>query len=110
MEAFDRRKYAPVKCIVRVEDLEFACEDKTGAKIRASMSVDYNSETIYTECDLGDIRSKTGVFQWKKEFLPNIPLPLSFPVIVKKNTELKIKLTEVSGIPFLTRSKNVLHS
>ena len=99
-----------MKCLVRVESLEFTCEDKVGAKIRASLTVHHDSVEIHSEPNLGDVKSKSSVYVWPKDSSTDNILPVSFPVYTKKETFLKITLTEISGIQLLNRSKTMLHS
>ena len=100
----------PVKCLVRVERLEFTCRDKAGAKIRASVTIHHDSVEIHSEPNLGDVKTKSSVYVWPKDSSTDNMLPLSFPVYIKKETFLKIILTEISGIPLIGRSKTILHS
>ena len=113
LQEFDRKVYdqgVPVKCLVRVESLEFTCRDKTGAKIRASLTVHHDSVEIHSEPNLGDVKTKSSVYVWPNDSSTDNMLPVSFPVYTNKETFLKIILTEISGIPLISRSKTILHS
>ena len=113
LQEFDRNAYdqeVPVKCLVRIESLEFTCKDKAGAKIRASLTVHHDSVEIHSEPNLGDVKTKSSVYVWPNDSSTDNMLPVSFSVYTTKETFLKIILTEISGIPLINRSKTILHS
>ena len=113
LREFDRNVFdqeVAVKCLVRLESLEFTCQDKAGAKIRASLTVHHDSVEIHSEPNLGDVKTKSSVYVWPNDSSTDNMLPVSFPVYTTKETFLKIILTEISGIPLINRSKTILHS
>ena len=101
---------ASVKCLVRLDSFNLTCGDKVGGKIRASLTVRINSEEIHMEPNVGELKSKTGIFAWNNKTASGGILPVSFPVYVNQETSIKIILRQVGGIPLVYPTTKILHS
>ena len=116
MNSFDSLVFdhiRPLKCQVRIQQLEFNSSTKLDGKIAAGVKVCVNGSENYTISNLGRIKSKSGHYVWNENTeetdgprMPHIKLDIN------ESDEIVaiISLNQTKGIPLLTKREKEIHS
>ena len=114
MNDFDIDKYKstlPTKCNVGIDEIEFNSSTKLDGKITAGLMVYVNGSQTYRLADLGYFKTKSGHYVWNKDTVAVYKmLPVHVEANVTDEIRVKIILTQIKGIPFISKERKLIHS
>ena len=100
-----------VHCLVRIDALEYVSDDLLEGKLKASLTIEVNQKMIHTIPSLGYVKTKSRLYIWNKLTASQYDmLPVSFPIDVEDAVKVKVQLTQTTGIPIISRKRQLLHS